>query len=107
MKIVTPTSSLAYVTDTTTNDDYLPFISGVDHLVHECYFPDEMAHWCEQSGHSHTTAVAQIARKAAVKKLWLMHIGPDRSGDDPIGIQDAHKIFPQTTLLEDFMQIDF
>ena len=97
---------IAYITDTTTDGSYLEFIRGVDVLIHECNFPDEMAEWAETTGHSHTSPVAQLAKDAGVGRLFLTHIDPQRSGDDPIGLATARAIFPETHLAEDLMGID-
>lgn len=97
---------LAYITDTTVDGTYTDFIRGVDVLIHECNFPDELAQWCEQTGHSHTSQVATLAREANVGRLYLTHIDPQRSSDDPIGIETARKIFPKTILAEDLMEIE-
>ncbi len=102
-----PDRSIAYMTDTANPDQHLEFVQGVDLLIHECYFPDEMAEWAEKTGHSHTTPVAELARDAKVGKLVLTHIDPQQTGDDPIGIEVARKIFPNTILGEDLMEIDF
>ncbi|QDT42276.1 Ribonuclease BN [Gimesia alba] len=102
-----PEHSLAYITDTANPEQHLDFVQGVDLLIHECYFPDDMAEWAEKTGHSHTTPVAELARDSQVGKLVLTHIDPQRSGDDPIGIQVAQKIFPNTTLGEDLMELEF
>ena len=102
-----PERSFAYITDSYVNDTYTEFIRGVDILVHECYFPDNMVEWCERTGHSHTSLVANLAKEAAVGRLLLTHIDPNRPDDDPIDIAVARKIFPDTELAEDGMEIDF
>jgi len=102
-----PDHSLAYISDTAHPEQHLNFIKDVDLLIHECYFPDDMAEWAEKTGHSHTTPVAELARDANVGKLILTHIDPQRAGDDPIDIKVAQKIFPNTILGEDLMEIDF
>lgn len=102
-----PDRSMAYITDTAHPEQHLEFVQGVDLLIHECYFPDEMSEWAEKTGHSHTTPVAELARDANVGKLILTHIDPQCAGDDPIGIKVAQKIFPNTILGEDLMEIDF
>jgi ribonuclease BN (tRNA processing enzyme) len=66
-----------------------------------------MAQWCEKTGHSHTSQVAQLARDAGVGRLYLTHIDPQRPDDDPVGLATARKIFPATTLAEDLMEIEF
>lgn len=98
--------SMAYVTDTITDGTYLDFIRGVDVLIHECNFPDGQAVWCEKTGHSCTTPVAKVAREAGVGQLILTHIDPQLTGDDPIGIETARAIFPNTILAEDLMEFD-
>lgn len=101
IKITTGNSTLAYITDTTTSDDYIPFIHKADLLLHECYFSDDNAQWCEPTGHSHTTSVANLAKTAQVKRLGLIHIDPQNPTDDPIGISTALTIFPKSVLAED------
>jgi ribonuclease BN (tRNA processing enzyme) len=102
-----PGHSLAYITDTSHPERHLEFVKGVDLLIHECYFPDELAEWADKTGHSHTTPVAELARDAGVGKLILTHIDPQQTGDDPVGIEVAQQIFPNTILGEDLMEIEF
>jgi ribonuclease BN (tRNA processing enzyme) len=104
-----PDRSLAYVTDTTATNacPYLEAIRGVDVLLHECYFADEQAELAAKTGHSHTSAVARLAKEAGVGTLVLVHIAPHSSERDPIGLAVANKIFEPTFLGEDGMEIDF
>ncbi len=104
-----PGHSMAYVTDTTasTDADYVDAIRGVDLLVHECYFPDHRAEWARQTGHSHTTPVAEVARRAGVGRLVLVHVDPLAEEPDPIGLDVARAIFPHTLLGKDLMELDF
>ncbi len=99
--------SLAYVTDTTANASYVDFIRGVDVLIHECNFPDAMAQWCETTGHSHTSAVAELARDAEVGRLYLTHFDPQSDEKDPIGLETARSIFAESHVAEDLLEIDF
>jgi ribonuclease Z len=104
-----PGHSMAYVTDTTASPDapYVKEIRGVDLLVHECYFADNQAAWAEKTGHSHTSAVAQVARRAGAGRLVLVHLNPLSLEADPIGLDVARAIFPRTELGEDLMELDF
>ncbi len=104
-----PGHSMAYVTDTTAEQDadYLARIRGVDLLLHECYFSDSEADWARRTGHSHTTPVAEVARRAGVGRLVLVHINPLAVGDDPIGLDTARKIFSETKIGEDLMELEF
>ena len=101
-----PDTSIAYITDTTAPGDYGSFVAGVDLLIHECYFPDDMSEWAEKTGHSCTTPVAQLAKDANVKQLALVHIDPQRPDDDPIDLKTALAIFPNTFIAEDKMEIE-
>lgn len=97
--------SLAYISDTTANVDSIPFLQGVDLLIHECNYPDTLSNWCEPTGHSHTTQVAHIAAAANVGRLYLTHFDPQLTDDDPIGLQHARDLFPETYLAEDLMEL--
>jgi ribonuclease Z len=102
-----PDRSMAYITDTSVDDTYTDFIRGVDLLIHECNFPDEVAEWSQKVGHSHATQVAKLAQKAEVKRLLLVHIDPQRTDDDPIGLATAQAIFANTEIAEDGMSVEF
>jgi len=102
-----PGRSLAFITDTTVDGTYTDFIRGVDLLIHECYFPDDLSVVAAKTGHSNTTPVAEMARQARVGRLFLMHLDPRRTDADPIGLEQARKIFPKTELAEDLMTVEF
>lgn len=104
-----PGHSMAYVTDTTASPQagYLEKIGGVDLLVHECYFSDQKPDWAERTGHSCTTPVAQLARQAGVGRLVLVHLNPLATEQDPLGLDVARAIFPNTRLGEDLMELEF
>ena len=102
-----PGKSLAYITDTTAPGNYADFVRGVDVLIHECYFPDELDDWAQRTGHSSSSNVAKLARAAKVKRLYLVHVDPQRPDDDPVGLNGIRAIFPKTELTEDLMEIEF
>jgi ribonuclease Z len=104
-----PGHSMAYVTDTTATPDapYLDAIRGVNLLIHECYFPDRFAEFARKTGHSHTTAVVEVAKRAGVGRLVLVHLDPMSADKDPIGLDVARAIFPETVLGVDCMEAEF
>ena len=102
-----PDRSMAYITDTTAPGNYSEFIRNVDLLIHECYFPDELSEWAARTGHSAATPVAELARSANVGRLMLVHVDPQRPDDDPIGLDAIRRIFPNTELAEDLLEIEF
>lgn len=103
-----PTGSLAYITDTTAveNADYIQFISGVDVLVHECYFPDGWEDRAELTGHSCLTPVAQVAAAASAGQVYLVHMNPLDASPDPLDIKSVDSIFSRLHLAEDRMAIE-
>jgi len=104
-----PGHSMAYVTDTTAtvDADYVDRIRDVDLLIHECYFPDASADWAAKTGHSCTTPVAEVAHRAEVGRLVLVHQNPLCNEQDAIGVDTARKIFPNTELGDDLMELVF
>lgn len=96
--------ALGYVTDTSVDSSYTEFIRGVDLLIHECYFPDDQQAWADRTGHSCTSGVARLAREAGVRRLILTHIDPQRTEDDPIGIESARAVFPPSEVAEDLLE---
>jgi ribonuclease BN (tRNA processing enzyme) len=103
-----PGQSLAYVTDTVARPQapYLRHVVGVDLLLHECYFPDAYAELGEKTGHSYTSAVADLARLANVGQLVLLHLNPASGEKDPVHLPTAQAIFPATQLAEDYLELE-
>ena len=104
-----PGHSMAYVTDTVADPaaDYVERIRGVDLLVHECNFTDEHREQALLTGHSHTTPVAQVARRAKVGELVLVHLNPMNDDQDPVGLDAARGIFARTMIAQDNMVVEF
>ncbi|MCC6493658.1 MAG: metal-dependent hydrolase [Pirellulales bacterium] len=104
-----PGRSLAYVTDTTAHADadYVEKIAGVDLLVHEAYFHDHEGEQAELTGHSCLGAVVEVAAKAGVGRLVLVHINPLLDDDEGLDLGAARDVFADTIVGEDRMEIDF
>lgn len=103
-----PDRSLAYVTDTVAavEADYVAKIRGVDLLIHECYFGDDMPDQAELTGHSCLTPVAEVAAAARVGRMVLVHINPLLADDDQLDLAAARKIFPHIEVGVDRMELD-
>lgn len=105
-----PGRSLAYVTDTTAGPDvrYIDAIRGVDLLLHECNFADDVPDdFVRRTGHSRLTPTVETARAAGVGRLVLIHLDPMQNVVDPVGLETARRIFPNTEVAEDLKAIEF
>ncbi len=103
-KIVQPTAvvgpsrkgvSFAYSGDTTPNPRFAKAAKGVSLLIHEATFIEEHKAKAAEYFHSTATQAAQIARKAKVGQLALIHISP-RYPSGEIHEQEAKAFFPQS-----------
>ena len=103
-----PGGSMAYITDTVAKPeaDYVDFISNVDVLVHECYFPDGWEDRAEMTGHSCLTPVAQVAAAANAGRTFLVHINPLDNSETPLDLDSVKSINAGLNLTEDQMVID-
>jgi ribonuclease BN (tRNA processing enzyme) len=104
-----PDKSFAYVTDTVAakDADYIDAIRGVDLLVHECYFCDDQPEQAELTGHSCLMPVVELAAAAQVKKLVLVHINPIYPEDECYDLAAARKVFAETSIGTDELEINF
>jgi len=100
--------SMAYVTDTVAAEDanYVPAITGVHTLLHECYFPDGWEERATLTGHSCLTPVAKVAAAAKVERLFLMHINPLNESSQPLDLDSVKSIFSQIEVASDQLVID-
>ncbi|MGC1273038.1 MAG: MBL fold metallo-hydrolase [Planctomycetaceae bacterium] len=102
-----PDRSMAYVTDTTADGSGVDFVRGVDLLIHECNFTDDLQDLAVMTGHSHTTPVCELARDAGVGRLIMTHFDPHAALDDPVDLPKARSIFPAAEVAEDGMVCEF
>lgn len=115
--------SLAYVTDTTgpspsafngesylpsrQENDYIPWIHQCDLLLHECNFRDSQKDWALKTGHTWTSRAAEVALASGADRLLLIHINPLEVADDPVGLDCARRIFPQSEVAHDGLIVEF
>lgn len=104
-----PDRSMAYVTDTTAaaDADYVQKIRGVDLLVHEAYFADDHGDLPAITGHSRLADVVEVASAAEVGRLVLVHIHPRLEHDDDLDLSAARRVFKNTQIGVDRMEVDF
>jgi ribonuclease BN (tRNA processing enzyme) len=104
-----PNHSLAYVTDTTATAgaDYIEKIRGVDLLLHEAYFAEEGSDLPEITGHSSLLPVPEVAVAANVRRLVLVHTDPQSDSDSRYDLAAARRVFPNTEIACDGMELEF
>lgn len=64
---------IVYITDACADDVPTEFVKGAHTLIHECNFTDSMATLAKNSGHSTTSQVFNLAKRAGVERLVCMH----------------------------------
>ncbi len=87
----------AYCSDTKYMKDLFESVKGVDLLYHEATYCDEDENRAALYYHSTASQAALVARKACVKKLIIGHYSA-RYDDESILLDEASKIFPNTSL---------
>jgi ribonuclease Z len=100
-----PGRKIIYTGDTRPFDAFKNFALGADIIVHDCTFDDSLAEKAAVDGHSTPSQAALQARSAKAKQLVLTHISA-RYPDASLLLQQAKKVFPNTIIAEDFMEIE-
>lgn len=63
-------------------EDYLEYCGGVDLLIHDAEYTPEEYNTYMDWGHSVYTDALDLAQQAAVKKLGLFHLNPERTDEE-------------------------
>ncbi|MEM2890680.1 MAG: ribonuclease Z [Candidatus Hadarchaeum sp.] len=100
-----PGRKIVYTGDTKPTERIVNLARGADVLIHDCTLADELADKAEENSHSTPSRAAEVAKRAGVKQLILMHISP-RYEDDSILQEQARKIFPNTLVARDLMVVE-
>jgi ribonuclease Z len=96
---------IVYTGDTRPFKGLVEFASGADLLIHDATLDEKMAERAEEDGHSTPVQAASDAKKAEVKRLILTHISA-RYDDTSMLLKQARKVFRNTQIAEDFMQVE-
>jgi ribonuclease Z len=100
-----PGIGLAYVTDTRPTPALVELASGVDLLVCEGTYGDDMSQ-AKAAAYTHMTfrEAATLARDAGVRQLWLTHFSPSVSDPDEFA-GNAREVFTNTIVGHDGLSI--
>jgi len=100
-----PGRKVAYTGDTRPSKRIIELARGADVLIHDCTLADELAEKAAESAHSTPSEAAEVAKQADVKQLVLIHTSP-RYEEDTILLEQAKKIFPNTVVARDLMELE-
>jgi ribonuclease Z len=100
-----PGRKIVYTGDTRPFKGFVKFAANADLLIHDATLDNELAERAEEDGHSTPKLAARNAKRAKVKLLILTHVSA-RYDDTSILLKQAKKIFKNTKVAEDFMEIE-
>src|SRR5689334_5050834 len=100
-----PGKAIAYCTDTRPFAGTVELARGVDLIIHEATYTDDMATEARDYGHSTAAQAAQIARDADASRLLITHFSTRYADVTPL-YEEARNVFPETLLAQDLMEID-
>lgn len=96
---------IVYVGDTRPCESIIKLARDADVLIHDCTLSDELADKAAENTHSTPSEAAKVAKRANVKQLVLLHVSP-RYKDDSILLKQAQRIFSNTVVARDLMELD-
>ena len=91
--------------DTKPIDEMINFAKDADVLIHEATFDSELKDLSSDYGHTTASQAAEIAKKADVDKLFLIHISP-RYNENSVLEDEAKKIFKNSVVPKDFHEFE-
>jgi ribonuclease Z len=91
--------------DTRPCEDMIAFSKDADVLIHEATFDSELEETAKEYGHTTASQAAEIAKKANVEELFLIHISP-RYLDYHVLENEARKVFSHSFVPKDFHEVE-
>ena len=96
---------IAYITDTVLCDNCYKIADNADLLVCEATYSSKLVDKSEEYGHMTAKQAAQVANKANVKQLVLIHFSARYKNTQELE-EDARDIFDNVICAKDFMRLD-
>lgn len=98
---------IVYTGDTAFTENTIKFAKDADVLIHDCTFSDEFVEKATEFRHSTPSSAAEVAKRAAVKRLVLTHISRryQKDAQEQTLETEAKKHFPNAVLAKDFMEL--
>ncbi len=95
---------IVYTGDTRPFDGFERFAADADLVIHESTFDDSLTEKAALDGHSTPSQAAAQAKKAGARQLVLTHVSA-RYPDASLLLEQAKKVFANTLVAEDFMEL--
>jgi ribonuclease Z len=96
---------IVYTGDTRPFEGFAKFAEDADLVIHESTFDDSLVEKAALDGHSTPSQAAQETKAAHAKKLALTHISA-RYPNAALLLEQAKKIFEDTAVADDFMELE-
>jgi ribonuclease Z len=96
---------ISFVLDTSMNKLIVPFVNNSDLLICGSTFGSELEEHAREYKHLTVGQAAQIAKKANVGKLVLVHIS-QRYKKSKVILKEAKKFFKNSSIAEDFDKVE-
>lgn len=97
-----PGRRMVYAIDTRPCEKILTLAKNADCLIHDGMFASDLFEKAVEAGHSTALEAAELAKKAEVKKLFLIHISSRYPNADKL-LNEAQKVFPNTEIAYDLL----
>ncbi len=97
---------VVYTGDTRFTESLIDFAKEADLLIHDSTFDESLSEKAREYFHSTCTEAAEIAKRANVKKLMLIHVSNRYEKNPELLVDQARKIFENTILAKDLMVIE-
>jgi ribonuclease Z len=100
--------SIGYTGDTAPTEEHVDFFHGVDLLIHEATYTEDLKEKAKEYFHSTAKEAATIAKRANVKRLCIFHSSPRYSGDgeDIVLLEEARSVFSETIMPDDLEVVE-
>lgn len=97
---------ISFVLDTSLNKKISPFVKNSDVLISESTFASSLKDKAEEYLHLTARQAAGIAKKAKVKKIFLMHVSQRYSKEPEKILREAKKVFRNSYLPKDLDSVE-